>query len=125
MSNKVRIGYNSLNKNGISTTKLVSSNASTFTSRAVGHIPKKTYYRLARTLVSKSASHACTFYITKHTYVPNYKIICYACHKVGHKINQCNILKKNNHVKQIWIPKGTHLTNQKGPKEAWVPKANP
>ena len=79
----------------------------------------------ARTLVSKSASHAYTFYTIKHTYVPNSKIICYACHKIRHKVNQCNILKKNSHVKQIWIPKGTHLTNQKGPKVAWVPKVNP
>ena len=35
------------------------------------------------------------------------------------------MMKKNCHVRQIWISKGTKLTNQKGPKVAWVPKVNP
>ena len=124
-----RIRFNSMNKNQTSTTKFVPSTASTSTSRIIGHIPKKTYHRPARTLVSKSASHAYTFCTTKHTYVPNSKIICYACHKVGHKAIQCNRIKRTIHVinkvKQIWIPKETHLTNLNGSKVAWVPKVNP
>ena len=127
-SNKVGIGFNSMNKNGISAIKFVSLNASTFTSRTVGHILKNAYQRPARIFMSKYASHAYIFY-TKHTYVSNSKIICYACYKIGHKANQCNMLKRNSHLmnkaKQIWIPKGTKLTNQTGPKVAWVPKVNP
>ena len=69
------------------------------------------------------------FFYTKHTYVPNDKIIYYACHKIGPKANHCNILKRNNHfrnkTKQVWILKGTYLTNQKGSKVAWVPKNDP
>ena len=83
--NKVGIGFNSMNKNEISATKFVPSITSTFTSR------------LARTFMSKSISHAYTVY-TKHTYVLNSKIICYACHKIGHKANHCNMLKRNSHL---------------------------
>ena len=98
-SNKAGIGYNFLSKNKTSHTKFISSNASTSISRAIGHIPKKTHHKPARTFVSKSASHADTFYTTKHTYVLNSKIICYACHKARHKVNKCNMIRRNSHVK--------------------------
>ena len=109
-------------KNGISSTKSISSNAFTFTTRTIRYIPKIKYQKPIKIVVSTSTFHAST---TKHTYAPNSRIICYAYHKVGHKVNQCNMLKRNNHVRQIWIPKGTKLANQKGPKVAWIPKNNP
>ena len=97
-NNKARIGFNFVNKNGISTIKCVSLNASTSTSKTTSYIPKIKYQKLVKTIVSTSAFHAST---TKHTYAPNSKIICYTYHKVGHKVNQCNMLKRNSHVRQI------------------------
>ena len=114
-----------MNKIEKSTTKFVSSNASTSTSRTARYIPKNTYQKPIRIVVSKSASHAYTFYTTKHTYAPNSRIICYTCHKVGHKVNQCNMMKRNSHIRHIWIFKETKLTNQKWSKVAWIPKVNP
>ena len=97
-SNKAEIGYNFLNKNRISTTKFVSSNASTSTSRTTRYIPMIKYQKPVRTVIATSASHASIFYTTKHTYAPNYRIICYIFYKVGHKIAKCNMLKKSSHV---------------------------
>ena len=88
-----------MKKTEISATKFIYLNDSTSTSRIAGYIPKKTYLKLVRTVVSKSASHAYTFHTTKHTYALSSRIICYACHKVGHKVNHCNMLKRNNHVR--------------------------
>ena len=102
--------------------KFVLSIASTFTSKTIRYILKIKYQKPVKIVVSTSAFYAST---TKHIYAPNSRIICYACHKVGHKVNQCNMLKRNSHVRQIWIPKKTNLANQKGPKVAWVPKNNP
>ena len=46
---------------------------------------------------------------------------CFKCGRIGHKSYTCLINKYAN-TKKIWVPKGTILTNLKGPKKAWVPK---
>ena len=48
-------------------------------------------------------------------------ITCFKCGRIGHKSYTCLINKYAN-TKKIWVPKGTILTNLKGPKKAWVPK---
>ena len=48
---------------------------------------------------------------------------CFKCGRIGHKSYTCFSNKSvNSNVKKIWVPKGTIMTNQKGPKKAWVPK---
>ena len=50
-------------------------------------------------------------------------ITCFKCGRVGHKSYTCFSNKSTNStIKKIWVPKGTIMTNQKGPKKAWVPK---
>ena len=67
-NNKAGIGYNSLNKNGISSNKFFSSNASTSTSRTTRYILMITNQKPVRIVISTSASHASIFYTTKHAY---------------------------------------------------------
>lgn len=47
------------------------------------------------------------------------KITCFKCEKLGHKAYTCH----THNVRKIWVPKGTILTNPRGPKKAWVPKS--
>ena len=60
-NNKAGIGYNSLNKNGISNTKFVSSNAFTSTSKTIRYILKISNQKPVRLVISTSVSHASTF----------------------------------------------------------------
>ena len=48
-------------------------------------------------------------------------ITCFKCGRIGHKSYTC-LKSANTTIKKIWVPKGTILTNLKGPKKAWVPK---
>ncbi|GAV61929.1 zf-CCHC domain-containing protein [Cephalotus follicularis] len=53
------------------------------------------------------------------------KIVCNYCGKLGHVSTSC-ILRNNlcfGKTRKIWDPKGTLVTNLKGPKFKWVPKA--
>ena len=50
-------------------------------------------------------------------------ISCFKYGRVGHKSYTCFSNKSaNSNIKKIWVPKGTIMTNQKGPKKTWVPK---
>ena len=60
----------------------------------------------------------------KNFFIPaSSNITCYACDKLGHKSYICN-KRKLNTFEKIWVPKGTNLTNPKGPKMTWVPKVS-
>ena len=48
-------------------------------------------------------------------------ITCFKYGRIEHKSYSCFINKYAN-TKNIWVPKGTILTNLKGSKKAWVPK---
>ena len=50
-------------------------------------------------------------------------ITYFKCGKVGHKSYSYFFNKsENSNVKKIWVPKGTIMTNLKGPKKTWIPK---
>ena len=50
-------------------------------------------------------------------------ITCFKYGKVGHKSYTYFFSKsENSNMKKIWVPKGTIVTNQKGPKKTWIPK---
>ncbi|GAV89346.1 hypothetical protein CFOL_v3_32763 [Cephalotus follicularis] len=57
-------------------------------------------------------------------------IMCTHCGKYGHAFSSCfhkqNVLNDLNFskAKRNWVPKGTILTNPKGPKICWVPQTN-
>ena len=54
----------------------------------------------------------------------NHSFICFRCNKRDHKAYECNTNRyDHSFVKQIWVPKGTIVTNSKGPKKAWIPKS--
>ncbi|GAV65898.1 hypothetical protein CFOL_v3_09410 [Cephalotus follicularis] len=54
-----------------------------------------------------------------------HKIVCNCCGRLGHISTSC-IVRNNlgfGKTRKIWVPKGTLVTNLKGPKFKWVPKA--
>ena len=58
----------------------------------------------------------------------NYKILrCTRCLKMGHSSYSCLAPRRAMKVIKMWAPRGTkvpntvHMTNQYGPKLAWVP----
>ena len=134
---KAGIGFNALNAKGISATKFVSSKASASNAKfqkafpsnsflnGLKYVPKNSIQKSFKPNISISAS----FKASKHASFKNDKIICYACHRFGHKSYQCNSLKNSMigalKYRTIWVPKGTNFANPKGPKLAWVPKITP
>ncbi|GAV58215.1 zf-CCHC domain-containing protein/UBN2 domain-containing protein [Cephalotus follicularis] len=69
----------------------------------------------------KNVKHFKNFFVKK----VKPKIICNYCGRLGHVSTSC--ICRNNFCygksRKIWIPKGTFVTNLKGPKFKWVPKA--
>jgi len=99
------------------------SNPSASISKATMYVHKNLNRKF---FIRKSFTYASTSRTSIRTSFQNSRIICYACHRVGHKFFHYNSLKKNeyskNRIKRIWVPKGTTSTNLQGPKLAWVPK---
>ncbi|GAV67236.1 hypothetical protein CFOL_v3_10742 [Cephalotus follicularis] len=50
------------------------------------------------------------------------KICCNYCGRIGHISTSCVFRKNLCKTRKIWVPKGTLVTNFKGPKFKWVPK---
>ncbi|GAV77757.1 zf-CCHC domain-containing protein, partial [Cephalotus follicularis] len=75
------------------------------------------------------ASSSC-FYKRNSMYKRRIIVSCNNCGKDGHTSTSCfykeNILNDLNfsRVKKSWVPKGTILTNPKGPKVCWVPQTS-
>ncbi|GAV93096.1 hypothetical protein CFOL_v3_36474 [Cephalotus follicularis] len=69
----------------------------------------------------KNVKHFQNFFVKKSE--PN--ISCNYCGRLGHISTSC--FHRNNtylgKTRKIWVPKGTLVTNLKGPKFKWVPKA--
>ncbi|GAV74369.1 hypothetical protein CFOL_v3_17849 [Cephalotus follicularis] len=68
----------------------------------------------------KNVKHFKNFFVKQN----EPKIICNYCGKLGHITTSC-IYRKNlcyGKTRKIWVPKGTLVTNMKGPKLKWVPK---
>ncbi|GAV92805.1 zf-CCHC domain-containing protein [Cephalotus follicularis] len=69
----------------------------------------------------KNVKHFNNFFVKK----VEPKICCNYCGRIGHVSTSC--FYRNNFcygkTKKIWVPKGTFVTNLKGPKFKWVPKA--
>ncbi|GAV73003.1 hypothetical protein CFOL_v3_16490 [Cephalotus follicularis] len=73
----------------------------------------------------KNVKHFNNFFVKKN----EHKIVCNYCDKLGHVSTSCFV--RNNlyygKSRKIWVPKGTlvtnFVTNLKGPKFKWVPKA--
>ncbi|GAV82005.1 hypothetical protein CFOL_v3_25458 [Cephalotus follicularis] len=69
----------------------------------------------------KNVKHFNNFFVKK----VEPKIICNYCGRIGHISTSC-IVRNNicfGKTRKIWVPKGTLVTNLKGPKFKWVPKA--
>ncbi|GAV78878.1 hypothetical protein CFOL_v3_22343 [Cephalotus follicularis] len=68
----------------------------------------------------KNVKHFKNFFVKK----VEPKIVCNYCGKLGHVSTSC--FYRNNiclgKTRKIWVPKGTLVTNLKGPKFKWVPK---
>ncbi|GAV67540.1 hypothetical protein CFOL_v3_11045 [Cephalotus follicularis] len=69
----------------------------------------------------KNVKHFKNFFVKKN----EPQICCNYCGSLGHVSTSC--IYRNNpcygKTKRIWVPKGTFVTNLKGPKFKWVPKA--
>ncbi|GAV90997.1 hypothetical protein CFOL_v3_34397 [Cephalotus follicularis] len=69
----------------------------------------------------KNVKHFNNFFVKK----VGPKIICNYCGRIGHISTSCTF--RNNlcfgKTRKIWVPKGNFVTNLKGPKFKWVPKA--
>ncbi|GAV70621.1 zf-CCHC domain-containing protein/UBN2 domain-containing protein [Cephalotus follicularis] len=69
----------------------------------------------------KNVKHFKNFFVKKN----EPKIVCNYCGRIGHVSTSCFV--RNNlcygKTRKIWVPKGTLMTNLKGPKFKWVPKA--
>ncbi|GAV83396.1 zf-CCHC domain-containing protein [Cephalotus follicularis] len=69
----------------------------------------------------KNVKHFKNFFVKKN----EPKIVCNYCGRLGHITTSCTF--RNNlcfgKTRKIWVPKGTLVTNLKGPKFKWVPKA--
>ncbi|GAV63767.1 hypothetical protein CFOL_v3_07285 [Cephalotus follicularis] len=69
----------------------------------------------------KNVKHFNNFFVKK----VEPKIVCNYCGRIGHISTSClfrdNLCYGKN--RKIWVPKGTFVTNLKGPKFKWVPKA--
>ncbi|GAV61932.1 hypothetical protein CFOL_v3_05457 [Cephalotus follicularis] len=69
----------------------------------------------------KNVKHFKNFFVKKN----EPKIVCNYCGRLGHITTSC--IYRNNlcygKTRKIWVPKGTLVTNLKGPKFKWVPKA--
>ncbi|GAV61928.1 zf-CCHC domain-containing protein [Cephalotus follicularis] len=69
----------------------------------------------------KNVKHFKNFIVKKN----EPKIVCNYCGKLGH-VSTSFIFRNNlcfGKTRKIWVPKGTLVTNLKGPKFKWVPKA--
>ncbi|GAV72952.1 hypothetical protein CFOL_v3_16440 [Cephalotus follicularis] len=67
----------------------------------------------------KNVKHFKNFFVKNEP-----KIVFNYCGKLGHITTSC--IYKNlcyGKTRKIWVPKGTFVTNLKGPKFKWVPKA--
>ncbi|GAV78481.1 hypothetical protein CFOL_v3_21948, partial [Cephalotus follicularis] len=69
----------------------------------------------------KNVKHFKNFFVKKN----EPQICCNYCGRLGHISTSC--IYRNNlslgKIRKIWVPKGTFVTNLKGPKFKWVPKA--
>ncbi|GAV87502.1 hypothetical protein CFOL_v3_30928 [Cephalotus follicularis] len=69
----------------------------------------------------KNVKHFNNFFVNKF----DPQIICNYCGRLGHISTSCTF--RNNlcygKSRRMWVPKGTFVTNLKGPKFKWVPKA--
>ncbi|GAV61283.1 hypothetical protein CFOL_v3_04811 [Cephalotus follicularis] len=69
----------------------------------------------------KNVKHFKNFFVKKN----EPQICCNYCGRLGHISTYC-IFRNNlcyGKTRKIWVPKGTFVTNLKGPKFKWVPKA--
>ncbi|GAV77466.1 hypothetical protein CFOL_v3_20937 [Cephalotus follicularis] len=69
----------------------------------------------------KNVKHFNNFFVKK--FEP--QIVCNYCGIIGH-ISTSYFVRNNLYygkTRKIWVPKGTFVTNLKGPKFKWVPKA--
>ncbi|GAV91247.1 hypothetical protein CFOL_v3_34646 [Cephalotus follicularis] len=69
----------------------------------------------------KNVKHFKNFFVKKS----EPKIVCNYCGRLGHISTSC-IYRNNPYfgkTRRIWVPKGTFVTNLKGPKFKWVPNA--
>ncbi|GAV79881.1 hypothetical protein CFOL_v3_23344 [Cephalotus follicularis] len=69
----------------------------------------------------KNVKHFKNFFVKKN----EPQICCNYCGRLGHISTSC-IFRNNlcfGKTRKIWVPKGTLVTNLKGPKFKWVPKA--
>ncbi|GAV60770.1 hypothetical protein CFOL_v3_04299 [Cephalotus follicularis] len=69
----------------------------------------------------KNVKHFQNFFVKKL----EPQICCNYCGRIGHISTSC-IFRKNLYfgkTRKFWVPKGTFVTNLKGPKFKWVPKA--
>ncbi|GAV73049.1 zf-CCHC domain-containing protein/UBN2 domain-containing protein [Cephalotus follicularis] len=69
----------------------------------------------------KNVKHFNNFFVKKS----EPQICCNYCGRIGHISTSC-IFRNNlcfGKTRKIWVPKGTIVTNLKGPKFKWVPKA--
>ncbi|GAV57035.1 hypothetical protein CFOL_v3_00573 [Cephalotus follicularis] len=68
----------------------------------------------------KNVKHFKNFFVKKE----EHKICCNYCGRIGHISTSC--FYRNNvcfcKTRKIWVPKGTLVTNLKGPKFKWIPK---
>ncbi|GAV73700.1 hypothetical protein CFOL_v3_17183 [Cephalotus follicularis] len=68
------------------------------------------------------------FYRRNNMYKRRVVVSCNICGNNGHTSTSCfykqNVLNDLNffRIKRSWVPKGTILTNPKGPKVCWVPQ---
>ncbi|GAV89715.1 hypothetical protein CFOL_v3_33129 [Cephalotus follicularis] len=69
----------------------------------------------------KNVKHFNNFFVKKNE--PQY--CCNYCGRLGHISISCSFRNDRCYGKtrNIWVPKGTLVTNLKGPKFKWVPKA--
>ncbi|GAV67923.1 hypothetical protein CFOL_v3_11426 [Cephalotus follicularis] len=69
----------------------------------------------------KNVKHFKNFFVKKN----EPKIVCNYCGKLGHISTSCFVRNNLGYAKtrKNWVPKGTLVTNLKGPKLKWVPKA--
>ncbi|GAV90628.1 hypothetical protein CFOL_v3_34036 [Cephalotus follicularis] len=69
----------------------------------------------------KNVKHFKNFFVKKN----EPQISCNYCDRFGHVSTSC--IYRNNRcydkTRKIWVPKGTFVTNLKGHKFKWVPKA--
>ena len=124
--NKARIGYNSNNTNGISTTKFVSSKTYTPTPKNKRYKHNLANYKYVKTIISTSKPHVFTSETIRKAFNQMARTFDHTYKRIEFIISQSSSsMLYSPHIKGTnidRIQKELKVINPKGSKVAWIPK---